>query len=576
MTTPAVGSPISLLDIQNEFGGDKPISISEYYSQNASVNTVGIPGIPASGTIAFSNFHNKSAKSQVTLPENTTLYNVNAYQYLIDRGWNGVAPATIIIPSTTYIGSTSVLQPSLIISGQYPNGLTLVNNGYIIGKGGQGGIGRDGYMHVSYYWAETRGNGSTASGRNGENGGSGLTILDTATNVTITNNGTIAGGGGGGGGGSGGDWNGRSYNGSDAGGGGGGGGAGLPSGLGGLKGYPYGGPVSDDYAGVGNGTNGSMFTGGGGGGAGSKDGFGAARWGDGGGAGGDLGKPGGGGGNIGFQNAGGGGAPGEPVVGASYATWTGSTTGTTYGLTKIDNGTYSIKLGATKQATATGSNVVASGFGGNAGTNAESGIDDGYWGPCLSVPWDWKLFGVSIKKVGTSGGMHISSNSYLGIVSSLNISYDMTRYENFSASNPSLCKILLNAGDRETRGKYVYANVGPYDWYYKVYYKGWEYGWMINYSDGAPYNEWEITFINPANTEGGKMIMEIRVNSIDSTTRTDRYHSYFMANADGTQYFDLAPYIVPGKTTVFVGDNNGYNWKAYPGTFYWPGMGDVG
>jgi hypothetical protein len=47
---------ISLLNIQNEFGGTNPISLSEYYDAAS--------GIPSSGQINFSDFHGKSASVQ--------------------------------------------------------------------------------------------------------------------------------------------------------------------------------------------------------------------------------------------------------------------------------------------------------------------------------------------------------------------------------------------------------------------------------------------------------------------------------------------------------------------------------
>jgi hypothetical protein len=46
---------ISLFNIQTEFGGSNPISISEYYGAAS--------GIPSSGTITFNNFYGKSAPS---------------------------------------------------------------------------------------------------------------------------------------------------------------------------------------------------------------------------------------------------------------------------------------------------------------------------------------------------------------------------------------------------------------------------------------------------------------------------------------------------------------------------------
>lgn len=52
MALPASGA-ITMLQIQTEFGGASPIGINEYYGAAA--------GIPASGTIAMSDFHGTSA-----------------------------------------------------------------------------------------------------------------------------------------------------------------------------------------------------------------------------------------------------------------------------------------------------------------------------------------------------------------------------------------------------------------------------------------------------------------------------------------------------------------------------------
>ena len=50
---------ISLLDVQNEFGGSNPISISEYYGAAS--------GVPTSGAISLSNFYGKSAYTPMSL-----------------------------------------------------------------------------------------------------------------------------------------------------------------------------------------------------------------------------------------------------------------------------------------------------------------------------------------------------------------------------------------------------------------------------------------------------------------------------------------------------------------------------
>lgn len=89
------------------------------------------------------------------------------------NGWNGSSEAIITIGSGIYIWSDNTGIAALT-TGLFPGGLTIINNGYIIGKGGNGG--------------------------SNSAGGSGGTALSLGCNCIITNNSYIAGGGGGGGG----------------------------------------------------------------------------------------------------------------------------------------------------------------------------------------------------------------------------------------------------------------------------------------------------------------------------------------------------------------------------------------
>lgn len=60
MTLPATG-PISLSQIQAEFGGASPISMSEYYRGGPNVPAVSTTtNIPASGAISFDQFHGEA------------------------------------------------------------------------------------------------------------------------------------------------------------------------------------------------------------------------------------------------------------------------------------------------------------------------------------------------------------------------------------------------------------------------------------------------------------------------------------------------------------------------------------
>ncbi|MDG1858428.1 MAG: hypothetical protein P8I94_04960 [Emcibacteraceae bacterium] len=57
MALPVSGT-LSLLDIQNEFGGSNPINLSEYYRGGANVPNVAVNySIPLSGTISISDFY---------------------------------------------------------------------------------------------------------------------------------------------------------------------------------------------------------------------------------------------------------------------------------------------------------------------------------------------------------------------------------------------------------------------------------------------------------------------------------------------------------------------------------------
>jgi hypothetical protein len=62
MALPTSG-PLTLADIQTEFGGSNPISLSEYYAGGGLVpsGTTGTNGaVPSSGTISISNFYGTS------------------------------------------------------------------------------------------------------------------------------------------------------------------------------------------------------------------------------------------------------------------------------------------------------------------------------------------------------------------------------------------------------------------------------------------------------------------------------------------------------------------------------------
>ena len=215
---------------------------------------------------------------RLTISSNQT--DLNLRTYALANGWNPGQLLEITINSGVYILASSVSASALTVSGAFPSGVKLVNNGYILGYGGAGGNG---------------GSGLPQAGFDGTAGGTALTV---STTLAITNNGTVGGGGGGGGGGSGSNY-GDFY-------GGGGGGGGAPYAVGGAPGLGTGPGTGRAYAGA----TATLSGGGAGGGAQYAPGGAGGGWGTAGTA-----------GTAAQRSGGAGGAAGNYVSGSSYVTW---------------------------------------------------------------------------------------------------------------------------------------------------------------------------------------------------------------------------------------------------------------
>jgi len=179
MALPASGT-ITLADIQTEFGGSNPISLSEYYRGGAYV-TSNNTNVPTSGTISLSNFYGAVRQFAFTISSNQT--DANLRTLAISAGWDQSAPLVATIGSGVEITSSSTGTPALTVSGSFPAGVQLTNNGTIVGRGGTGGL----YGRIDL----------DRPGGPGGDGGVGLSVSST---ISINNAGTIGGGGGGGGG----------------------------------------------------------------------------------------------------------------------------------------------------------------------------------------------------------------------------------------------------------------------------------------------------------------------------------------------------------------------------------------
>ena len=132
-------------------------------------------------------------------PTNTTMWrgtitknrkHLNLNNWALDKGWDGVSPATITIKNGVYIYSDKTQKPALKIK-HWPNGLTLINKGYIMGRGGDGGSWVSGLRPPGGGWFT------------GWDAGHAIEITQNSPKGVVIDNskGAIAGGGGGGAGG---------------------------------------------------------------------------------------------------------------------------------------------------------------------------------------------------------------------------------------------------------------------------------------------------------------------------------------------------------------------------------------
>lgn len=69
----------------------------------------------------------------------TNQLHLNLYTWLVAAGWDGLVPVVVTIAAGVYIWSDNTSIPGLNMGGSYPGGLTIINKGYIMGRGGDGG-----------------------------------------------------------------------------------------------------------------------------------------------------------------------------------------------------------------------------------------------------------------------------------------------------------------------------------------------------------------------------------------------------------------------------------------------------
>ena len=146
MALPSSG-PLSLSDIQAEFGGTNPISLSEYYKGGAFVLTTDFaPNVPTSGRINISDFYNARKTTLTTLTFTTAGDNlfvvpstvVGNLQIVTMTGAGGGGGGPDSQPGASGYGGLT------ITGGNVPVSAGDIVNAYVGSGGGAGGSGGGG------------------------------------------------------------------------------------------------------------------------------------------------------------------------------------------------------------------------------------------------------------------------------------------------------------------------------------------------------------------------------------------------------------------------------------------------
>lgn len=162
-------------DVELLFDKEFPFATTD--SLSAALSDISAGMLALLIPISYGDLYGDSGVFILTVSSNQTNYNLR--NACIAAGWDQTQKVVVDILSGVYIISTSTSGYALTVD-DFPNGITINNNGNILGKGGNAG------------------NSTNSDSRSGRNGGP--AILFTAnSDYTLVNNGNIGAGGGGGG-----------------------------------------------------------------------------------------------------------------------------------------------------------------------------------------------------------------------------------------------------------------------------------------------------------------------------------------------------------------------------------------
>jgi hypothetical protein len=197
MALPLSG-PLTLAQIQGEFGGTNPISLSEYYRGGGLVpNASTTASIPTSGAISISNFYGTANRVNVSFTFTANIADASINLSSLSGYVAGISDITITVNNGVYVWASSGSNAGLTFSGGASGDtLTIVNNGYIMGAGGNGNssftVGTNGSAAISLSISATINNTNGAAFIGGGGGAGG--------GYYVNSNNFVAGGGGAGGG----------------------------------------------------------------------------------------------------------------------------------------------------------------------------------------------------------------------------------------------------------------------------------------------------------------------------------------------------------------------------------------